>query len=203
MDKKHEGAQKQESSKKRSGLLSWEHWQIMAALLVIYDVITVNGSYLIALWLRFDCKFNSIPRNYLDMWMKFAGFYALIVVAVFWVLRLYMSIWRFASFSELLRIGLSSVITGILHIVGMEIMFGHMPVFYYIIGMMFQFVFICGARFAYRFILLVRKSMKPADSTYSGARVMLVGAGAAGQMILRDTHNAAEVRDKVVCIIYD
>ncbi len=197
MENKHEGA------KKRSGLFGWEHWQIMAVFLIFYDVIMVNGSYILALWLRFDCKFNSIPRDYIDTWLKFAGWYSLICVAVFWVLRLYMSIWRFASFSELMRIGLSSVVTGTLHIVCMEIFFRHMPVFYYIIGMMFQFIFVCGARFGYRFILLIKKNMKPADATYSGARVMLIGAGAAGQMILRDTNNAASLRDKVVCIIDD
>ena len=190
--------------KKKNWLLDWEHWQIMASLLIIYDVVMVNGSYMLALWLRFDCKFNTIPRSYIDNWLHFSGFYALVCVAVFWVLRLYMSIWRFASASELIRTVFATLITGFLHIVGMEIIFGHMPIFYYIIGCMFQFIFVCGARFSYRLALLVRKSNKQTQGgDHSGARAMLIGAGAAGQMILRDTNGAAAVRDKIVCIIDD
>ena len=48
------------------------HWQNVAMLLTIYDIISVNLAYFLALWLRFDCKFTTIRPDYLSAWAKFA-----------------------------------------------------------------------------------------------------------------------------------
>ena len=38
-----------------------EHWHVITAILIIYDMIAVNMSYFLALWLRFDFHFSAIP----------------------------------------------------------------------------------------------------------------------------------------------
>ena len=42
-----------------------EHWQIMAVYLMVYDMVAIAASYFFAMWIRFDCRFQSIPAEYL------------------------------------------------------------------------------------------------------------------------------------------
>ena len=92
-----------------------EHWQVISLYLLIYDIIAVNLAYLLALWFRFDCRFSLIPEVYLKAWIQFAPFYTVLCLAVFTVLKLYRSLWRFAGYSELLRVTVATVLTGFLH----------------------------------------------------------------------------------------
>lgn len=87
------------SERKRTRQLkrAMEHWHRITIYLVIYDVFAVTFAYFGALWLRFDLRVSLIPLMYLEPWMKFAPFYALFCVIVFRWLKLYNSIWRFAS----------------------------------------------------------------------------------------------------------
>lgn len=180
----------------------YEHWIGISVLLALYDAVVVSGSYFLALWFRFDCKFRSIPARYLDRWMKFTPIYIVFCLCIFYALRMYKSIWRFASYSELMRTALSSLITTAFHSIAITIIFGRMPLSYYFIGPIIQFVFVISIRFSYRLITLLRKEAGSFTNTESD-HVMLIGAGSAGQMILRDINSAREIGDKVVCIIDD
>ena len=95
----------------------FEHWHLVALFLIIYDLVVGAGSYFVALWLRFDCQFTEIPYEYLISWLKFVPIYVLTSVVVFWMMHLYQSVWKFASFVELKRIALGCVILGIFHTV--------------------------------------------------------------------------------------
>lgn len=145
--------------------------------------VAVTGSYFLALWLRFDCRFNEIPDYYLMSWLKFAPLYAIIGVVVFWALRLYRSIWRFASFVELERIALGSLILGVVPTVLITILCRRMPITYYVFGAAIQFMLVLSVRFAYRFVLLERSRKAKAQQKVSASRVMLIGAGSAGELI--------------------
>ena len=189
--------------RRKIGPVTIEHWHYIALMLIVYDMLCVNGAYLFALWLRFDCKFSAIQGEYLAAWMHFIPVYTLFCLVLFWFLRLYKSLWRFASFSELTRVALSSLISAIFHTVFITLLFRRMPISYYIIGAACQFVLILGIRFSYRFILLERSKLNIGRQNKAASRVMLIGAGAAGQMILRDLHGAKEINEQVCCIIDD
>lgn len=177
-----------------------EHWQVVTLLLMLYDFTAVALSYCLALWIRFDCKFSRIETRYLQAYGKSILIYGLFCVVVFWFLRLYKSIWRFASYSELLRVVAATLLTGSVYIIGMSTCVGRMPVSYYLIGIAIQFCLTLGIRFSYRFVLLLRgRTNKGADEK----KVMLIGAGAAGQMIFRDIKSARETNEKVACFIDD
>ena len=180
-----------------------EHWHIVALFLIIYDLVAGVGSYFVALWLRFDCHFAEIPYEYLTAWLKFTPIYAIVSIVVFLVMHLYQSIWEFASYVELRRIALGSVILGVFHTVCITLLFQRMPISYYLIGISIQFMLVLFVRFAYRFIILERSKRTRLHQKAMASRVMLIGAGSAGQMILRDLHNAKEVNECVCCIIDD
>lgn len=177
-----------------------EHWKVVTGILMVYDFMTICFSYLLALLVRFDFKFSSIEPKYLQGCYKSVVFYAIFCVILFWFLKLYRSIWRFASYSELLRVILATVISGISYTTVMLITHNRMPASYYLIGIVIQFCLTLGVRFSYRFILLLRSRTSKKQSE---TNVMLIGAGSAGQMIQRDIVGAREINEKVACFIDD
>lgn len=180
-----------------------EHWHVIAFCLTFYDIIAVNLSYLAALWVRFDCRYSQIPQEYLDAYLKLVPFYTVFVLVVFRALRLYKSVWRFASYNELIRTFAASVITSAAHAVGITVFLCRMPVSYYLIGTMLQFLMTVVVRFSYRFVLLERSRLMKKEVEGSVHNVMIIGAGAAGQVILRDIEKSKEARAKVRCMIDD
>ena len=181
----------------------FQHWHKVSIWLMVYDAIAVCASYFIGLWLRFDGRYTMIPSEYLLAYAGFIPIYAAICIAVFWALRLYNTIWRFASYSELSRVMWSSIITSIIHTIGISTLFQRMPISYYLFGMMIQFVAVLGVRFSYRFILLERGRRASYLGKKDAKRVMVIGAGAAGQIILREVMHSEETEDRVCCIIDD
>lgn len=178
-----------------------KHWMWIALCLVIYDVIAVNAAYFSGLMLRFDFSFEAIPKEYLGAFLDFAPTYTIMTVTVFGILRLYNSIWRFASFNELHRLMFAAVITTIVHDVGITLLFQRMPFSYYIVGPVVQLVLVTAVRFAYRFIKLERSKRSRVQSAVHNA--MIFGAGEAGQMIIRELLITERLKTKPVCVIDD
>ena len=178
----------------------FEHWQVVRLLLMVYDFAAVIVSFGIALWLRFDCKVTSVEPQYLTTYTKTIIIYALFCLVVFWFLRLYKSIWRFASYSELMRVILATVVTGVIYTGSLLVFNLHMPVSYYVIGITVQFIATLGIRFFYRFVLLLRGRT---NNEVQKKNVMIVGAGSAGQMLFRDIKHAKETNETVACFIDD
>lgn len=189
-----------ETERKRVKL---EHWQVIALYLMVYDVIVVNISYALVLWLRFDCHYSAIPAEYVTAWMEFVPVNTMVTLLVFWYLHLYQSMWRFASYSEFARVALASGSTSVFHAVMITIFYKRMPITYYVFGALLQFLCVIGIRFMYRFVLLERDRRRVNERDARAKRVMLIGAGSAGQMILRDVQRARELNEKVCCIIDD
>ena len=178
-----------------------EHWQFISLCLTVYDAVAIAFSYLFALLLRFDFQFSQIPEEYYIGYRKFMPFYIIICLILFRIMRLYRSIWRFASIRELENVFFATLFTVPLNVILTILFVQRMPVSYYIIGGILQFGMILAIRFSYRFVLLERsiRTKKEADATH----IMLIGAGQAGQMILRDIHRQKETKERVVCIIDD
>ena len=187
--------------KKRFGL---EHYQIINIGLVIFDIVAVNAAFFLALWFRFDCSFEAMERvpEYYDPFRHFAPFYTVICIAVFVLCKMYRSVWRYVSFTELARCLKATAITFIVQVAGTMLFFRRMPVTYYCLGIMLQFLFTLGIRFSYRiFLIFKRKQMYQIDG--ATRRVMLIGAGEAGQLIMRDIHKNPNNPDQIVCAIDD
>lgn len=186
---------------KKSFLTEKKYW--IAALLLVYDVVAVSAAYFGALWLRFDVRVSNIPQNVLQAWVHFAPIYAVVCVVVLWLFKLYQSLWRFASFLELKRMTIATLILAVFHAIVITVFFERMPISYYFAGAIIQFGLELFPRFSYRFAVLARKRHDRVSSGVPANRVMLIGAGDAGQIILRDLHGSKELNDRVCCIIDD
>lgn len=193
--------EKNVSEKKIGRLHKIEHWQWVAALLMLYDIIAVNASYFLALFIRFDGAFSKIPLMYLMAYVKYIPINTTVCILVFLMLHMYQSIWRFASYSELWRTFFSTVITSCTHIIGITLLFRRMPISYYLMGTIFQFLLMIAVRFSYRFVLLERRRLY--RNNKGKRRAMIIGAGSAGTLLMQDISHAEESDTRVCCIIDD
>ena len=169
--------------------------------MVLCDLFAAGASYFVVLWARYGFIFRDIPARFLSPCAWFVPFYAVFTIGVLWLFRLYRSVWRYASFTELIRILEASAITAVVHAVAISLIFRRMPLSYYFGGAILQTVLLVSIRFSYRLIEHLRRTRWQNRDT--AGRVMLIGAGDAGQMILRDMRQSRDPENKVVCIIDD
>ena len=178
-----------------------EHWQVVSLALAMYDFVAVCGAYFLALFLRFDGVYSAIPQEYIVPYSHFILPYAAGCIVVFLAVRMYNSVWRFANYIVFVRTLVGSMITSLAHAVLITQLLKRMPMSYYLLGTFFQFVLLVAPRFSFRFLQLFRRRHEAPGT--DAKRIMLVGAGNAAQMILREMKQATEVNDRVVCIIDD
>ncbi len=178
-----------------------KQWILLSVLMSVYDCIAVSFAYFFALWLRFDFVFSRIETQHLEAYTRFIPIYAVVSVAVLWLFRLYRTLWRYIGLRELVRTFEASVLLSIFHAVAISLLFHRMPVSYYLGGALIQLVLLIGVRFAYRVLDFLRR--RRVQNRQNKKRVMLIGAGNAGQLILRDMIANLDTADTVVCIIDD
>lgn len=160
-----------------------KHWQIIGIGLVIFDILAINLSYLFGLFLRFDFTYSLIPNIYITTFIKFAPIYTIFSIIIFYIFKMYKSLWRFASDRELFRSIISNVVTSLFHIVVTLAFFHRMPISYYIMGAIIQLVLTTSVRFLYRFVIYLQKNN---NSNLKTESLLIVGAGEAGRLLLND-----------------
>lgn len=180
----------------------WEFTWIHKAVLVAFlDAIIVLFSYLIALLTRFDFKFSEIPLNYIEGYLWSMPFWVAATIVVFYVCRLYHSVWSLASISELQMSVVSYMILLVVYMAGTMFMKLKMPRSYYFMGYIISFGLTTALRFSYRILrFYLGKSETDADST---DRIMIIGGGAAGQILIKELTNGKRFHTKVCCVIDD
>lgn len=144
---------------------------------VLLDIIAINASYFLALLIRFyvNGEFRVTVNYLIGDWAKFTPFYTILSILIFAAFRLYSGMWRYAGINDMNRIIGASLCTAILQVVGTALFIRRMPITYYIIGAILQFLFVSLIRFGYR-ILLVEKR-KVANRNTPAIPSMIIGAG--------------------------
>ena len=115
-----------------------KHVRILAAVLVCYDLVAIHISYFAALWVRFDCVYSAIPVEFFEPFRHFIVPYAILCVLVFWAMKLYSSVWRYASYMELVRTMLGSIGMSLVHVLLITVIYRRMPLSYYLWGLLLQ-----------------------------------------------------------------
>lgn len=132
-------------------------------------------------------------------------FWIISTVVVFYICRLYHSIWRLASVAELQMILIAYAVLAVVYSVGMLFMEMRMPRSYYFIGFLLSFLLTTGMRFSYRILrFYINSSTTELNSEKTEKEhIMVIGAGAAGQALIKEIINSDKLDAQVVCIIDD
>lgn len=93
---------------------------LRVACLVLADLILINLSAFLALYIRFEFDFRQLyATTFLRDMLIYAGINSACTILIFHILKLYNSLWEFASVSELVRITLGCFFSAVFYMVGM------------------------------------------------------------------------------------
>lgn len=151
---------------------------------VLLDVIAVNLSYYLALLIRFYVGGFLRPvavNRYLPAWISFTPWYTILCILVFMGFRLYGGLWRYAGINDMNRIILASLSTSAIHVLGTVLFVERMPITYYLIGALLQFLFVVVIRFSYRVLLVEKKRLRRGERI----KAIVVGSGENGRRVVK------------------
>ncbi|MBQ8160240.1 MAG: hypothetical protein IJ083_05760 [Clostridia bacterium] len=150
---------------------------------VLLDLVAVNASYYLALLIRFyvNSTFRPTVSYLLGDWGRFAPFYSVICLILFVAFRLYGGMWRYAGINDMNRIIGASLAASLLHVVGTVIFIRRMPITYYVIGAVLQFLFLAMIRFSYRILLVEKSKLAKSDKVPCA----VVGSGDLARKVIR------------------
>ena len=174
-------------------------------VLTFIDVCMIFFAYSAALFLRFDFKYSNIDEKYINGHIQLIVVWVILTLIVFNTCKLYHSVWRLASVSDLRAIGSAYVVLIPVYLLSSFFMQIRMPISYYLIGYILSFCATVGIRFSYRLYYSMINHLKNAFGKKDGERdrIMVIGAGAAGQMIVKELLNSEELHTKICCFIDD
>lgn len=173
---------------------------LRVACLVLADLILINLSAFLALYVRFEFDFRQLyATTFLRDMLIYAGINSACTILIFHILKLYNSLWEFASVSELVRITLGCFFSAVFYMVGMFMLHLTVPRSFPAIYMLILCL-LCGAlRLSYRCVRRTRAGLRSEGEK----RTMLIGGGQAGAIALREFQTSPRSENKVVCIIDD
>lgn len=172
-------------------------------LLMILDAATVVVSSVLPLMLRFDFSFEKIEGSYLEnVWQTLLP-NILTVFLVFWFFRLYHSVWRYAGIYELQQIVMAVLTVTLLLLLGMSLAELRMPRSYWFLYAGVLTCITVITRFAYRFARRMKKKFVDKRRGTEVSRVMVIGAGAAADVLIRELKTSDHLHKHVECVIDD
>ncbi len=185
-------------------MIKWlKKWDLSIAykvLLVFLDILFVNVSSFVALWVRFNMHWNEIPPEYYTSVVDVAVPNTIATLIVFAFFRLYTSLWRYASIKELVNIIEACIICLFLNVLAYYLTYRPIYRSYFVLYGVSLFLLTCVSRFSYRLLRLLYRS------NIHGAHMrntMIIGAGEACNVVMKELELSTELDAKLCCIIDD
>lgn len=172
-------------------------------ILFLLDAVSIAGSFFAALWIRFEFNFDKIEAKYIPTYLNIILPWILISIIVFLIFRLYNTILSFAGMEDLFRISEAYVVLAIIGIALSVLLKIDMPRSFYIIGIVFSYVCTVGIRFGRRIINSISATVSKKHSSSRGERIMIIGAGVSGRLLVREYSESDKLNGTVICIIDD
>jgi len=184
-------------------------WLIRAVCVCILDIIALCSANLVALWIRFDFQLNYVPEEYVIRSLFLLPWNILMLIVLYYIMRLYHSIWRYAGVMEVMR---ATMVYGIFIPVLILEQYGfsrelgglaYLPRSYFFLFWAMGYVSCIGIRLSYRILRNgVHNVRRQGNHSYESV-YMIIGGGEAGRVIIREMNVAKELYGRVACIIDD
>ncbi len=172
--------------------------------LIIYDTISVIMASYLALLMRYSFDYSAIPEYFLDPITRFLPINIVITLIVLYIFRMYSSLWAFAGETELQNLVISSVVSSLIQAAGIQFFrvpgMQAVPSSYYFLYVFLLISFIFVSRFSYRFFRSLKHKQQNKKNSIS---VMVIGAGEAANLIVKEIVNSNFSTMVIRCIIDD
>ncbi len=175
--------------------------KVMAIIFLLIDAVLINLTYILSLIIRFE---EAIYSNqfilYFTRYKEQFIYITLIKLIIFAFFKMYRSIWRYASVEELVNIVLAAIVSNLAILSYTHLIGSNLPISVYIIATLFDMMFIGGARFCLR---VVKLYMDKFNQDKNKKRIMIIGAGEAGVLVIKEYKNHPRLNSKPVALIDD
>jgi len=169
--------------------------------LFLTDTFLLNACVYLSLIMRFDVGIVSIEPQYINNYVDNMLFYTIISLLIFWVFRLYHSLWQYASIAEVYRIAEACITVEVVHFLSNKMVGNMLPRSCYFNAAIYLIIAICASRFMYR---MIRTVLNKYRNIKTSNNVMIIGAGEATNVIMREIQNSSYLANSnIACIIDD
>lgn len=172
---------------------------VRRSFLILLDILLINFASLCAIVTRFDFRIGGVPLEYSEPIVEYALIHTVITVAIFFVFRLYHSLWRYASIEEMTNVIYACTTAAIAQFIGMKIAHIQLPRSFYPLNLLYLICFVAGTRFLYRTLRMMNNRYR----TDKHKHIMIVGAGEAASAIIKEITTSRYLDGKIVCAIDD
>ncbi len=181
-------------------IYKWDLSLVYKVILVILDILFINVSSFMALWLRFNMKFSDIPVEYSASIRELVPVNTVVTVLIFAFFRLYNSLWRFASIKELIYIMEACAVSVCFNMMAYYLTYRPIYRSYFVLYAAALFLLTCVSRFSYRLLRLLYRS-----SVHGGhmRHTMIIGAGEACNVVMKELELSTALDAKICCVIDD
>ena len=171
--------------------------------LVILDVMSILLVSFAALYIRYDFSFQDIDPLFFKHCenLLIPNIIGTLIFFVIW--KLYRSVWRYASANELVNIVGATACASLAQFVYCKFTDNRMPRSYSVLYFFLLTLAICCIRFGYRILRLINNKRMNLLGKEHCVNVMIIGAGAGGDMILKEIENSRYLSMRAKCIIDD
>ena len=172
-------------------------------LLVVTDMFSVMASSVLSLYVRYEFSFRDIEPLF---WEAIQDAYIInifVTLVIFYIFRLYNSVWRYASDTEMVNVVIAVTICAVMQPVVFWLLDTHVPRSFPFFYAFFLAIFTGGVRFSYRFLRMVQNRRLSHYKAPERQNYMIVGAGASGNAILQEIQSSRYLSMHVACFIDD
>lgn len=176
--------------------------QVLAVMAL--DMLMLIAAGGLALLLRFDFSFEQVPDGYVHIWHKMIPLQLALTLALFWFRKMYQYVWRSVSARDVAEMILNTLLAGVVCDVATLLLGLRMPLSVQFLSILFQVVFLVGERCILRFYEVLERLVRRRERTSKGGmRTMLIGAGEAGRVLLRESLYNKRAEGTICCIVDD
>lgn len=179
---------------------------VRRAALIIYDILAVAASSALGLLMRFDMSYselvNTVDSNvWIDNIWDYMPVSIISTIILFYFFHMYQSLWVYAGVPEMGALIGACLSSGTAQFIGMQLVMKHgMPRSYYFMYTMWLIILVAISRFAYR---LFRTFVQKRTENARNVNVMVIGAGEAGNSLIREMNTSKYIQKAVCCVIDD
>ena len=170
-------------------------------LIVFMDLVLIAACCGFAFLVRFDFSVEGIPSRYKEMIPPFVLLQSLVTLIIFLLRRMYSYVWRTVSIHDMAGIMFSVVLAFVPSYLAGRLFGMRLPTSVAFIDACLLMFTQVGMRCSLRFYGLLNQVLE--TSGRNDARIMLIGAGEAGRMLLNEVRSSRKLSGKVCCIIDD
>ena len=176
---------------------------VRASMLLVYDIcMSIVCAYL-ALFVRFDLSMNAIPKPYVTAVQQMTVLIIAVTVILFIGFRMYVTMWGGAGVREMIQVTTACFTAAIFQIAAFTAMGMFMPRSYYVLWFLFMTILIGFSRMSYRMMRVVLVRINARRHMSDKKRVMIVGGGQAGTILIRELKDSEHSQAEPVCVIDD